>query len=101
MKVQHLQGQVKEDLSTDREKAALADTLRASRAEADALRRQLEVHRAAADQESAHLRALLADKDMLLEEQSVLSELTETLRRAEIVTESGGAGEVLGGSPGK
>ena len=81
MKVQRLQVQVKEDQSTDREKVALADTLRASRAEADALRRQLEVNRAAADQESAHLRALLADKDMLLEEQSVLSELTETLQR--------------------
>ena len=78
MKVQRLQGQVKE---ADREKAALADTLRASRAEVDALRRQLEVNRAGADQESAHLRALLADKDMLLEEQSVLSELTKTLQR--------------------
>ena len=79
MRVQKLQAQLKE---AGRERAALADALQVERAESSELRRQNEEIRAEAAQEVAHLRSLLADKDMLLEEQNVLSELTETLQRS-------------------
>ena len=79
MRVQRLEAQLQE---AGRERAALADALQAQRAESGALRRQNEEIRAAAAQEVAHLRSLLADKDMLLEEQTVLTELTETLQRS-------------------
>ena len=79
MRVQRLQAQLQE---AGRERAALADALQAQRAESGALRRQNEEIRAAAAQEVAHLRSLLADKDMLLEEQTVLTEPTETLQRS-------------------
>ena len=79
MRVQRLEAQLQE---AGRERAALADALQAQRAESGALRRQNEEIRAAAAQEVALLRSLLADKDMLLEEQTVLTELTETLQRS-------------------
>ena len=79
MRVQRLQAQLKE---AGRERAELVYALQVERAESIELRRQNEETRAEAAQEVAHLRSLLADKDMLLEEQTVLTELTETLQRS-------------------
>ena len=79
MRVQRLQAQLKE---AGRERAELVYALQVERAESVELRRQNEETRAEAAQEVAHLRSLLADKDMLLEEQTVLTELTETLQRS-------------------